>query len=219
MKAIRMIQTRRFPLALVLAAGVFAGGAAPAIAAVPDQAAALIDFSAGLSSGRASVLVTYYPAPVGKAVPGASWQTFLGSLVFQRPDRLRLVLTDSKGKALGDSAAMAGKFSWNDAATGKSGSGAYAAYVDAAARVLLADKQSLSRDFVVKEMPRTQGAPYVVRLTPRVFGSNLASATVWTDGKTISAMEFQQRDRSRIYFAMTAFEPNAVVKASEFVIQ
>lgn len=214
------LTSRNKMLAAAVAAVLLALPALPVLAATdPDQAQALVNFAPTLQTGRASLRVTYYTAPVGKAKPGDTWQTFLGTLVFQRPDSLRVILTDTQGKAMSDSAASGGKLTWRDAATGKSGTGASADYVEVAARVLLSDKDALSRDFMAKEMPRIQGAPYAVRLTPRLFGSNLAYATVWTDGKTISAMEFHLRDRSRIYFAVTAFEPNAVVKASEFVIK
>lgn len=210
---------RNTVFAAALAATVLVTAALPVRAADPDQAQALVKFAPTLQTGRASLRITYYTAPVGKAKPGDVWQTFVGTLVFQRPDNLRVTLTDVQGKALSDSAASGGKLSWRDAATGKSGSGATADYVEVAARVLLSDKDALSRDFVLKELPRIKGAPYAVQMTPRLFGSNLVSATVWTDGQTINAMEFHARDRSRIFFAVTAFEPNAVVKASEFVIK
>ncbi len=206
-------------ITLALPALLLVAGTAPALAADPDQAQNLVAFAQTLDTGRASLRVTYYTAPTGKTKPGDVWQTFLGTLVFQRPDRLRVILTDVKGNPLSDSATSNGKIAWRDAATGKSGFGAMSDYVEVAARVLLADKDALKRDFVLKELPRRQGSPYAVKLTPRLFGSNLESATVWTDGKTISAMEFLERDRSRIYFAVLSFQPNAAVKPSDFIIK
>lgn len=148
-----------------------------------------------------------YPAP----------KRYPAQLLFERPDRFRLVLRPGK-KDEYRAVADAGIVRWLDLATGISGKEEAAKVVDPLTLGLLGAAGELLRfagssDLPVSNNSKISGA----RITPHTWGTSVENGKAWlsSDGKPVG-FEFLLADRTRVYISVLMFKQNVQTKPGDF---
>ena len=167
-------------------------------------------------SGYLDVSVDLYDPP-GKDGKYAAPKHYPAQLLFERPDRFRLVLRPG-AKNEYRAVAMGGIVQWLDLATGFSGKAAASKITDPLALALLGSAGELlrftaSKDLVLGKNSRISGA----RLEPNTWGTGVASGTVWlsSDGKPFG-FEFLLADRAKVLISVLRFNQNVKTSPGDF---
>lgn len=170
------------------------------------------------ASGQLDVVVALYDPP-GKDGKYAAPKRYPAQVLFERPDRFRLVLrpgTQTEYRAV----ASAGIVRWLDLATGFSGKAEAGKVTDplALALALLGSAGELLRfssakDLVLSKDSKISGA----RLQPNTWGTGVESGTAWlsSDGMPIG-FEFLLTDSSRVFVSVLLFKQNVQTKPGDF---
>lgn len=159
-------------------------------------------------SGSLDVLVDLYPAPDKYGKVGQP-QRYPAKLLFQRPDRFRMVLYPGQKNEY-RAVAEAGIVRWLDLSTGFSGKDKIDALVDPLAVALLGTAGELARFSGAKDLPLAKGSKLLgATLTPKGWGSSVTQALVWlsTDGKPVG-YEFRLADGRKLFVAVLTFQHN-----------
>jgi hypothetical protein len=158
------------------------------------------------ATGYAQLHVTHRPAVKPKATPAPA-EHYVADINLQKPDRFDLILSGDKNATLTIGAAD-GKVIWKDGATGLSGSAAYDEVVDVAVRVLLGKTANLKQEFKFSEFTVGKSKASAVELnavvlTPRQFGTQLQSITVWLNAGNIIGIQALYLDGASTFASIT----------------
>lgn len=159
-------------------------------------------------SGALDVRVDLYPAPDKYGKVGQP-QRYPAKLLFERPDRFRMVLRPG-AKNEYRAVAEAGIVRWLDLSTGISGKDKIEALVDPMVIGLLGAAGELARYGGAKDLPLAKGSKLLgASFTPKGWGSSVAQGLVWlgTDGKPVG-YEFRFADGRKLFIAVLAFQHN-----------
>lgn len=159
-------------------------------------------------SGALDVRVDLYPAPDKYGKVGQP-QRYPAKLLFQRPDRFRMVLYPG-AKNEYRAVAEGGIVRWLDLSTGLSGKDKIDALVDPLAIALLGTAGELARFGGAKNLPLAKGSKLLgATLTPKGWGSRVTQGLVWlsTDGKPVG-YEFRFADGRKLFVAVLTFQHN-----------
>jgi outer membrane lipoprotein-sorting protein len=159
-------------------------------------------------SGALDVRVDLYPAPDKYGKVGQA-QRYPAKLLFQRPDRFRMVLRPGEKNEY-RAVAEGGIVRWLDVATGVSGKDKIDALVDPLAVALLGTAGELTRFGGAKDLPLAKGSKLLgATLAPKGWGSRVTQGLVWlsTDGKPVG-YEFRLADGRRVFVAVLGFQHN-----------
>ena len=167
-------------------------------------------------SGALDVYVDLYAAPDKNGKLGAP-KRYPATLLFERPDRFRMVLRPG-AKDEFRAVAEAGVVRWLDLYTGFSGKDDADKVTDPIALALLGSAGELlrfaaSKDLVLSKGSKISGAV----LTPNTWGSTVERGLAWfsSDGQPIG-FEFQMEDRSKVFVSVLTFKQNVPTKPSDF---
>ncbi len=191
----------------------------PALAVVPaSEQLARLDQQ--LLSGRAVLLVSHYPSASDNPPGHRAARTYAANLLFERPDRFRLVLQPGR-KGERRIVGEAGKVRWLDVSTGKSGSAAAEKVVDPLALILLGTAGELPRYAALKEvfMGKPPQPLTATTLRPRAYGTHVASAVASFGGNGIVGLDFTLADGSRVFVSVLYFKANVATKPSDFELE
>lgn len=167
-------------------------------------------------SGALDVYVDLYAAPDKNGKVGAP-QRYPAKLLFERPDRFRLVLrpgAKNEFRAVGE----AGIVRWLDLATGFSGKEEADKVTDPLALALLGTAGEWLRFSAAKDLPVSKNAKLSgARFDPNAYGSGVESGLAWfdSDGQPVG-FEFNMTDRSRVFVAVMSFAQNVPTKPDDF---
>lgn len=159
-------------------------------------------------SGALDVRVDLYPAPDKYDKVGQP-QRYPAKLLFQRPDRFRMVLYPG-AKNEYRAVAEAGIVRWLDLSTGLSGKDKIDALVDPLAIALLGTAGEFARFGGAKNLPLAKGSKLLgATLSPKGWGSRVTQGLVWlsTDGKPMG-YEFRFADGRKLFVAILTFQHN-----------
>ncbi len=188
----------------------------PALAVVPASKQ-LVNLDQQLLSGHVVMLVSRYPKASGKSTRHGKAKVVAATLLFERPDRFRLVLHPGR-KGERRIVGEAGKVRWLDLSTGKTGSAAAEKVVDPLALILLGTAGELSRyaalnDLYLGKPPQTMAA---ATLHPRAYGTSVVSALASFGGSAITGLDFTLVDGSRVFVSVLYFKSNVQTTPSDF---
>ncbi|MBX3712044.1 MAG: hypothetical protein KF800_08810 [Lysobacter sp.] len=176
------------------------------------QAQSATDFLYSLDkttqSGALEVRVDLYPAPDKYGKVGQP-ERYPAKLLFQRPDRFRMVISPGEKNEY-RAVAEAGIVRWFDLSTGLSGKDRTDALVDPLAVALLGTAGELARFSSAKDLPLAKGSKLLgATLTPKGWGSGVAQGLVWldTNGRPVG-YEFRLADGRRLFVAVLSFQQN-----------
>jgi hypothetical protein len=167
-------------------------------------------------SGSLDVYVDLYAAPdkYGKL---AAPKRYPAKLIFERPDRFRLVLRPG-AKDEFRAVASAGEVRWLDLATGFSGKDATDKITDPLAVALLGSAGELlrfagSKDLVLSKDSKISGAV----ITPKSWGTGVERGLAWfsSAGQPIG-FEFQMTDRTKVFISVLTFKQNVQTSPGDF---
>jgi len=189
---------------------------APALAVVPASGQ-LVTLDQQLLSGRAVLLVSRYPKASGHSTRHGKAKAFAATLLFERPDRFRLVLHPGR-KGERRIVGEAGKVRWLDVSSGKSGSAASEKVVDPLALLLLGTAGELPRYAALKDLylgkpPQPMAA---ATLHPRAYGTSVVRALAWFGGGGITGLDFTLADGSRVFVSVLYFKANVQTRPGDF---
>jgi hypothetical protein len=167
-------------------------------------------------SGFLDVTVSLYPAPDKYGKIGAP-QLYPAQLLFERPDRFRMVLRPG-AKDEFRAVAEAGIVRWLDLYTGFSGKETADKVTDPLALALLGAageflRFTASKDLVLSKDSKISGAV----ITPNTWGSTIERGLAWfsSDGQPVG-FEFQMEDRSKVFVSVLTFKQNVKTYPGDF---
>ena len=176
----------------------------------------LYTFDKTTYSGLLDTYVDLYAPPDKNGKVGAP-KRYPATLLFERPDRFRLVLRPG-AKDEFRAVAQAGVVNWLDLATGFSGKDAADKITDPLAIALLGSAGELlrfttSKDLVLSKGSKISGA----RFTPKTWGSGVTSGLAWfsSDGQPIG-FEFVLHDQTRVFVSVLGFKQNVKTNPGDF---
>jgi len=176
----------------------------------------LYTFDKTTYSGLLDTYVDLYAPPDKNGKVGAP-KRYPATLLFERPDRFRLVLRPG-AKDEFRAVAQAGVVNWLDLATGISGKDAADKITDPLAIALLGSAGELlhfttSKDLVLSKGSKISGA----RFTPKTWGSGVTSGLAWfsSDGQPIG-FEFVLHDQTRVFVSVLGFKQNVKTNPGDF---
>lgn len=167
-------------------------------------------------SGYLNVHVDLYDPPNKNGQYGAATR-YPAQLLFERPDRFRLVLRPGAKNEV-RIVAQAGIVRWLDLATGISGKEEANKVTDPLALALLGTAGELMRFTTSKDLVLSKGSKISgAKITPKTWGAGLDGGIAWfsSEGKPIG-FEFNMSDGSRVFMAVVDFQPNVPTKPSDF---
>ncbi len=176
----------------------------------------LVHLDKTLYSGSLDVYVSLYAAPDKNGKLGAP-QQYAAKLLFERPDRFRLVLrpgAKNEFRAVAD----AGIVRWLDLYTGVSGKEDADKITDPLALALLGNAGELLRFTTSKDLLLSKGSKISgAKMTPKTWGAGVDGGIAWfsSDGAPIG-FEFTMSDGSRVLMAVTDFQPNVKTGPGDF---
>lgn len=204
-----------FILGLSLALG--GGVSAPHAAAQGSAAQQLSTFDKTLLTGYVEGRATFYPAPDKKTGRYGAPSVYPVQVLFERPDRFRLVL-DAGGKAEYRAVAEGGIVRWLDLATGVSGKSEATKLVDPVALGLLGSAGELMRLLGPKDVSLGKDSKHSgARLQPRAWATGVQRGLAWLgpDGAPVG-FEFIFTDGARVFLAVSKFEQNPKTGPDDF---
>lgn len=159
-------------------------------------------------SGSLDVSVDLYDPPT-KPGQYVAPKRYPAKLLFERPDRFRLVLRPgAKDEFI--AVAQGGIVRWLDRATGISGKEEAGKVTDPLALALLGSagellRFSASKDLVLPKGSKLSGA----RLQPNTWGTGIEQGLVWfsSDGKLVG-FEFLLADGTKVFVSVLLFQQN-----------
>ena len=167
-------------------------------------------------SGHLDVSVDLY-APPKKPGQYEAPKRYPAKLLFERPDRFRLVLRPGEKDEF-IAVAEGGIVRWLDRATGISGKEEAGKITDPLALALLGSagellRFSASKDLVLPKGSKISGA----RLQPNTWGSGVEEGLAWfsSDGKPIG-FEFLLADDTKVFVSVLMFQQNVQTKPDDF---
>ncbi|MEQ1513906.1 MAG: hypothetical protein ABL934_14655 [Lysobacteraceae bacterium] len=167
-------------------------------------------------SGLLDTYVDLYAPPDKNGKVGAP-QRYPATLLFERPDRFRLVLRPG-AKDEFRAVAEAGVVRWLDLYTGFSGKDAADKVTDPLALALLGSAGELlrftaSKDLVLSKGSKISGA----RIAPNTWGSGIERGLAWfsSDGQPIG-FEFVLADQTRVFVSVLSFKQNVKTSPGDF---
>lgn len=206
------------PNLILLALALPLAAAAPIATAAANAGASeqllLIDKTTG--SGALSVIVTTYGPASAKSGKRDAGQRINATLLFERPDRFRLVL-DPGGKQerriVGDGETLR----WLDLATGLQGKAKASDVTDPTVLALLGTVAELgtyapSTDIAVAKDSPVSGA----RMVPASFGAQAVSVNAWMHAGQPAGLAMTMADGGRVFVAVLAFKANVGTQPSDF---
>ena len=167
-------------------------------------------------SGYLDVSVDLY-GPPGKDGQYAAPKRYPAQLLFERPDRFRLVLRPG-AKDEYRAVAEAGIVRWLDVATGFSGKEVASKVTDPLALALLGSAGELLRFTASKDLALGKGSKISgARLRSNTWGTGVENGLVWfsSDGKLIG-FEFLLADRTKMLVSVRLFKQNVATKPGDF---
>lgn len=200
-------------LALTLSLGV---ATPPAAAATPSATEQLLLIDKTVGSGALQVIVTTYGAASPKTGQRDAGQRSHATLLFERPDRFKLVL-DPGGKNERRIAGDGEIVRWLDLATGLQGKAEARDVIDPTVLALLGTVAELgtyapSKDIVLAKNSPVQGA----RMRPASFGVQVVSVDAWLHAGQPAGLSFEMADGGRVFVAVLAFKANLPLKPADF---
>jgi outer membrane lipoprotein-sorting protein len=167
-------------------------------------------------SGSLDVQVSVYAAPAKGGSLGAPHR-YPATLLFERPDRFRLVLRPGAKDEL-RVVAEAGVVRWLDLGTGLSGKERAEDVTDPLALALLGTAGEILRFTGAKDIAGSGDSMLDgAILTPRTWDSPIEQGVVWFSRTGIPlSFEFRLRDRSRVVVSILNFEQNAKTGPDDF---
>lgn len=191
-------------------------------ASLPAQASSasqrLIALDNATYSGYLDVYVDLYEAPKASGKLSAP-KRYPAQLLFERPDRFRLVLRPGAHDEY-RAVAQAGVVRWIDKRTGISGKDETAKITDPLAVALLDSVGELLRFGALKDLSVPKGSKLGgARLSPKTWGSSVRSGTAWfaADGRP-SGFQFLMGDGTQVFFSVLKFQQNVQTKPGDFVL-
>lgn len=167
-------------------------------------------------SGALDVYVDLYAAPDKNGNLGAP-QRYRAQLLFERPDRFRLVLRPGEKNEF-RAVSEGGIVRWLDLYTGFSGKEEASDVTDPMALALLGTagellRFSASKDLVLSKNSKISGA----HITPNTWGSGVTSGLAWfsSDGQPIG-FEFVLHDQTRVFVSVLGFKQNVKTSPGDF---
>ncbi len=176
----------------------------------------LYTFDKTTYSGLLDTYVDLYAPPDKNGKVGAP-QRYPAQLLFERPDRFRLVLRPG-AKDEFRAVAEAGVVRWLDLATGFSGKDAADKVTDPLALALLGTAGELLRFSTPKDLVLSKGSKISgARFTPKTWGSGVTSGLAWfsSDGQPIG-FEFVLHDQTRVFVSVLGFKQNVKTSPGDF---
>ena len=214
MRATPMHVSRR--LRLALGALLVSAICTPALAADPATQQ-LERMDKELFSARTELLISHYPPATGKPPRHAPAQVYAATLLFERPDRFRLVLEPGR-KGERRIVGEAGKVRWLDTASGQSGSESAEKVIDPLILALLGSAGELQRYAAPKEVflgkPPQQVTAAV--LYPRAYGTTLVRALASFGDDGMTGLDVTLDDGSRVFVSVLSFKGNVDTKPGDF---
>ncbi|TXI50947.1 MAG: hypothetical protein E6Q50_03030 [Lysobacter sp.] len=169
-------------------------------------------------SGRLTERVSLYDAPNPKTGVYPAPEQYSADVLFERPDRFKLVLGAGSGSEY-RAVADAGIVRWKDLASGLSGKDTAEQVVDPLAMALMATAGELSLFAPPKALPTPKGSDVSgAHLVPKTYGSGVESATAWFRGGQPIGFEFRLRDGRRVFVSVLSFAQNVPTKPSDFLL-
>lgn len=167
-------------------------------------------------SGYLDVSVDLYDPP---KTPGqyAAPKRYPAQLLFERPDRFRLVLRPG-AKNEYRAVAIGGIVRWLDRATGISGKAEARKVTDPLALALLGSAGELLRFSASKDLALPKGSKVSgARLQPNTWGTGVVQGLAWfsSDGKPIG-FEFLLADGTKVFVSVLRFQQNVKTKPEDF---
>lgn len=206
-------------LRCALTAMLIAAMGAPA-AAANSASEDLVLLDKQLLTGRAVLQVSHYPPAKGKPPRHGAPKKFMATLLFERPDRFKLVLRPGR-KGERRIVAEAGKVRWLNMATGASGSASAEKVLEPMALLLLGAAGELPRYAALKELPvGKQPQPMTATtLRPRAYGTDVISAVAWFGHNKIVGLDFTMADGSRVFMSVLRFDANIATQPGNFELK
>ncbi len=167
-------------------------------------------------SGSLQVSVDLYAPPDKNGKVGAP-QRYPAQLLFERPDRFRLVLRPG-AKDEYRAVAEAGIVRWLDKATGFSGKESADKVTDPLALALLGSAGELSRFTTSKNLVLSKGSKISgAQITSKTWGSSMQRGLVWlsSSGQPIG-FEFVFSDQSKVFISVLSFKQNVKTSPGDF---
>lgn len=220
MSAIRnAFRLRRLPRRLALSLGLALATclAVPLFAATPAKQA-LLDIDETTYSGYFELHVDRYDAPDKNGKPAVP-DRYRANLLFERPDRFRLVLRPGQWNEF-RAAGEAGIVRWQDQATGFSGKRLADEVTDPLALWMLGTAGDLLRFTRAGDLPPggMKGGLRGVQLDPDTYATTVAQATAWFDKDTPVGMEFRLHDGSSVFVSILRFDRNVQTSPGDFTL-
>lgn len=170
-------------------------------------------------SGRLDAVVEYY-APPDASGKYAAPQRYPAQLLFERPDRFRMVVRPGQ-KGEYRAVAEAGVLRWLYPVTGVSGKASIASLVDPLAIALLGSAGELARFAPAKDLPPPRATKvFGARLQPRGWASGVDSGVAWfssVDGKPVG-FQFRMANGAKVHVSVLRFEQNVQTTPGDFVL-
>lgn len=176
----------------------------------------LYTFDKTTYSGALDVSVDLYAPPDKYGKVGAP-QRYPATLLFERPDRFRLVLRPG-AKDEFRAVAEAGIVRWLDLATGFSGKDAADKLTDPLALAMLGTAGELLRFTAPKDLVLSKGSKISgARFTPKTWNSGVTSGLAWfsSAGQPIG-FEFVLHDQTRVFVSVLSFKQNVKTSPGDF---
>ena len=170
-------------------------------------------------SGRIEAIVEYYAPPDASGKYAAPLR-YPAQLLFERPDRFRMVLRPGQ-KGEYRAVAEAGVLRWLYPATGLSGKASIEQRLDPLAIALLGTAGELMRFAPAKDLPPPVATKvFGARLQPRGWASGVESGTAWfssADGTPVG-FQFRMADGAKVHVSVLRFEQNVKTTPGDFVL-
>ncbi len=217
-----MHRIRTFPiltpvLAPILALAFVLGPTAVLPASAQSGVQRLQDFDKTTHSGRIEAVVERYAPPDKSGKYGAP-QRYPAQLLFERPDRFRMVVRPGQKNEY-RAVAENGIVRWLDVATGFSGKAQIGTLVDPLAIALLDSAGELLRFTGARDLPQPKTSKiFGARLDPSGWGSAVETGVVWfssSDGMPIG-FQFRTSDGGKIHIAVLRFDQNVKTTPEDF---
>ena len=189
-----------------------------ATAAPPGASEQLQQIDKTTFSGALDVVVTTYGPASPKTGQRGAGQRTAATLLFERPDRFKLVL-DPGGKSERRIAGDGDTVRWFDLATGLQGKAKASDVTDPTVLALLGTVAELGTYASYKDIALGKGSPVSgARLVPASFGAQAVSVNAWLHAGQPAGFALDMADGGRVFVAVLAFKANVALKPADFEI-
>jgi len=190
--------------------------ASPSTSHAQSASEALKNLDTSTHSAYFELRISIY-TPRGKKSRYVQAKPQTARLLFERPDRLRLVLRPGEKNEF-RMVASAGVATWLDLATGNSGKVATAEAIDPLALALLENAGNLLNALGAKDLPPMRTSKLLgARFSPNVWGSTVHGGYLWLSPEGQPAgFEFRMSDGDRVHVSVLRFVPNPKTSPKDF---